>query len=1171
MATRSIKLKIALGRGEQLRHERQAIWTTHELFNQGVHYYMTWLMRLRQQPLDDPDAPNDDILPYARDAQRSNGKDDLPGSDEEVRTLLRRLYEELVPSAVGKSGGASQTGRDYLSLLVDPHSIGGLGLSKSGRRPGWQSMPEGPEREAKRQAWAKRREESLEQGVRQPLKELGILPLFQPFSKTVRNWTRDVPRSRKKSMLPSWDRDMFQQALERLMSWEAWNRRVKTEFENKQERFKALCSRHLDPECRWHQKLRQYEEERKIRLDEVALSSERSFRITRRMIRGWDQLHERWLQVAPSERTEAHLRSIVAEMQKELRGRFGDASDFYLWLAKPENHFLWDETGIRGAIRIHVAINEAEQAIEEAKEFANYTPPDALLHPLWARSDLPGGSNMHKYRLSYDNGRLQATVRLLAQDDQGQIIERDHTLPLRPSGQWDRPHRGSEPPVQIVDYDSVPKAWRTGEKNEPKRTWVRVFDVGTTTVLYGTLGQARLQLERDDFRVRSGDPTLLDQRRAAFRAGNRFPRAYLNITLNLSDRPKPKVLSALVISNPDLETEPKMVADYRLATNTRARSQTATLHDIAKDASSPQETLRVMSVDLGLRKFASCSVFELVNRRHANKFAIPVHGADGLFMQHCRSFTIALSGEEESAEQRKQRASIRAERLILRSALRRLSRLLSLGRHDDPATRKEEWEALLRASEWDNDAQRSAVDRILDPTLLQRLTALFEKPIDADPSWPDEVLRVHREWEHALGQAIHEWRRRGRSRHTDRASRGYGGLSFWHIDELEQTRRLLNAWSCHSRDYETLSNGSRRPLIVRSRQRFSQSAAPRDQDRDTDITLLRHINNLKEDRLKVGADRLVNAALGFEYEGPEKGWVQRHAPCQVILFEDLSRYLFKNDRPRQENSMLMKWGHREIPRTVAMQGEIHGLAVGRVAAEFTSQFRASGRLLTPGIRCHRLTSNEINQPWFKREIQRLKETDPNAPIPAAGQMIPMEGGEWFVTLNEDGTLYQVNADINAAQNIMRRFWTRYSEVIRITCRRLTDNSWGPKTLGKRLSRAVAAELNSKAFVLRPMGDPHDSFWRWVPVNRRAAGLSRSGPEQTDADADEIDAADEEVAQARGEIANFFRDPSGIVIPYVNGEAPWIPAKDFWSRVRTVIGSKLSKVQTPDSADDDFPY
>jgi hypothetical protein len=53
MATRSIKLKLALGKSKNEAEEarraqlRSAVWTTHCLFNEGVAYYMNWLMLMR--------------------------------------------------------------------------------------------------------------------------------------------------------------------------------------------------------------------------------------------------------------------------------------------------------------------------------------------------------------------------------------------------------------------------------------------------------------------------------------------------------------------------------------------------------------------------------------------------------------------------------------------------------------------------------------------------------------------------------------------------------------------------------------------------------------------------------------------------------------------------------------------------------------------------------------------------------------------------------------------------------------------------------------------------------------------------------------------------------------------------------------------------------------------
>ena len=114
--------------------------------------------------------------------------------------------------------------------------------------------------------------------------------------------------------------------------------------------------------------------------------------------------------------------------------------------------------------------------------------------------------------------------------------------------------------------------------------------------------------------------------------------------------------------------------------------------------------------------------------------------------------------------------------------------------------------------------------------------------------------------------------------------------------------------------------------------------------------LLDHLSAIKDDRVKTGSDLIVQAARGFRPDS-HRGWVKRYQPCQMILFEDLPRYLFRTDRPRRENSRLMRWSHREIFAQTTMQGEVYGIGADTTGAGFTSRFHArtgAARLSYPG-------------------------------------------------------------------------------------------------------------------------------------------------------------------------------------------------------------------------------
>ena len=121
--------------------------------------------------------------------------------------------------------------------------------------------------------------------------------------------------------------------------------------------------------------------------------------------------------------------------------------------------------------------------------------------------------------------------------------------------------------------------------------------------------------------------------------------------------------------------------------------------------------------------------------------------------------------------------------------------------------------------------------------------------------------------------------------------------SMWAIDYLTNCRRFLLSWSLlgpESGDVWKLDRDRRGPFSAE---------------------LLERINNIKEDRLKTGAAPIVQASRGYVPDKDEN-WEQRFKSCEIVLFEDLSRYRMRTDRPRRENSQLMKWAHRGVPAEV---------------------------------------------------------------------------------------------------------------------------------------------------------------------------------------------------------------------------------------------------------------
>src|SRR4051794_21153094 len=131
MPTRSIILKLVVPRRPDRLDAARALWSTHQAINEAVAYYerrLLWLRGMGYRTVDGP-VPSAEVitslLEAARVAQHRNveaavvsAEEPAKGSDEEVVRLCRRLYEAIVPAAIGENGTA-QAANAFLGPLTD--------------------------------------------------------------------------------------------------------------------------------------------------------------------------------------------------------------------------------------------------------------------------------------------------------------------------------------------------------------------------------------------------------------------------------------------------------------------------------------------------------------------------------------------------------------------------------------------------------------------------------------------------------------------------------------------------------------------------------------------------------------------------------------------------------------------------------------------------------------------------------------------------------------------------------------------------------------------------------------------------------------------------------------------------------------------------------------------
>ena len=352
---------------------------------------------------------------------------------------------------------------------------------------------------------------------------------------------------------------------------------------------------------------------------------------------------------------------------------------------------------------------------------------------------------------------------------------------------------------------------------------------------------------------------------------------------------------------------------------------------------------------------------------------------------------------------------------------------------------------------------REFLDSLEDSTTASELGSATFKGLDnpkyaTSPNFGQHCQKFYDEAECIVSTRFSEWRKRTRRRSASWKDWGErrdyaGGKSVWMLEYLEAVRKLILSWNLRGRTYGQVNRQDKKQFgTVASR-------------------LLRHINKIKEDRTKTGTDLIVQAARGFLPKKTGKDWEKKHEPCRLILFENLARYLFKVDRPRRENSRLMSWSHRSILDEAKIQAQTYGMTIETTMAGFSSRYLASSG--APGVRCRYLTADDFEEglprQYVVNELEWMLGNTKNKELidiqnalkekVQPGVLVPWSGGELFATLRTETTkigrrssgkrAHIIHADLNAAQNLQRRFWSRCGEAFRISCK--TDTRDGDRS------------------------------------------------------------------------------------------------------------------------------
>lgn len=1136
MATKTINLKMVIDRSDKPKAKelRQALWTTHEEINKAVAQIEKTLLLFRGKSYLTKDDNNEEITISATEVQtealqlarniQNNNNNSILGNDDEILQSLQQLYLEIIK-------GDSQESNKFASPLMDKESMGLMQIfdqiadpepewvdlfkntdqsfidkSKAwikteqanilingkedtklrGRKAGWiNKLSKGEQwQEAfiKDQENKKKDIKGSPELIRKLKQQLFLLPLFKPpvLSKF---------RNYKDKELSPWDRLALRLAVAHILSWESWNVKCKEEWEkiNKLISEQKKCIDKIDAII--IESIRQYERNRHEKLKTISqLTNDEFFKINSRMLRGFDRVKQEWSK--KNCLTENERKEILAEIQTELRWKFGDP-DLYLWLAYETNINIWKSDS--NPLYEVAKLNGLEKMLKRRRPQALMTFADARKHPRWSQFEKKGGTNLKNYEIIQKDNYLFVKLPLLVRTENA-LEEKTFEIKLAKSGQINNPE------IKIINGEQKLLFFYSNEQYSAS--------FSGSDILFDRSIMENKSLEK----IQDGQWG---------KNSNSFG-VWFKLVIDIDPLAPEGWL--------DKKNRPKSTSELN-------HFKSSLLNE--KHIKEIEHGLRVLTVDLGIRTFASCSVFELVKGVPQKGLFWCADTAKDLWAKHERSFVINLPGDNVSPKIQKERIKAYEELSRHKQNKNFLRNILQLSIIDKPDERKKAIDSLASIEE--NISSNKTCFSIFKEN-KHILEELHNKP---DTVWKAQVEDIFKKCERVVSDDISDWRKKTRPKLKERP---YDiGKSYWGIEYLENVRKILRGWSTHARIYNEINRRNTEKQGI-----FANH-------------LLNHINNKKEDRIKTGADLIIQSARGRIYDKTINSWKPKFPPCRLVLFEDLAKYRFHTDRPRRENSQLMRWSHRSIYNEVNQQAAIYGIHIDTTGAGFSSKFFAKNGC--PGIRATKITNDFLqylnNNETIKNKLLSKGFTEN---IFQENNIIPWEGGEFFISFGEDNKLQITHADINAAQNLQRRFWTRYCDTFRVKVKNIITNDgeelWINEDCGSRvlggLSKITGGDgftffrANGNGFVSEKLGKRS-----WSKI---------TGFNNKETEVNSLDAIDEELIdigynpemEEQDQRKIFFRDFSGNILD----KDKFYPSEIFWHNVNKKIAEALKEKYEP---------
>lgn len=1211
---------MVLNRSEKGKELRQALWTTHEEINKAVAKIEEILLLCRgksylakddngkDKPIDEKEVQKKAIS-LARNIQKQNGKTNTNSNDEIIKTL-KQLHTTVI--AAGAQGArtfacplmlkSSKGGESAKKKIVEPlptwvekmqnnvsgweeesikwiQSSEGIAVrnnfdNKSGwikvGKPDYSNTNWQKAFVADQKIQRKNIQESGSSGVLFKLRTLGLLPLFETPIKLSKS------KPKKKDEVGPWNQMVLRLTVQQMSGWEECNQRTENEYEelkeerDKQEKFveerynKTLIA-----------KIHAYENARKKKTQ-----AKYEYVIKRREIRSWEKVLKEWRK--PKCNSEQDRIIALNTLQKKLKGRFGDP-DVLRWIAKEGNEDIWRTDGCLTDI---VKLNGLNFRLDpnnpnKKKEHAISTLSEPRIHPCWV-CYAPTGANLENYILYYDDSQKKSSK--LENKEWAQIKKKANgenngkqslfiamsLLCKEGTNLVSVPFR-----IKLAASDQIKNFMVSRGEKTVVATFIHPREINenyTAKLSESAVLLDRPFMERDKDNEDKYKKNLGKLRDGDFGKKDNTLGIRFKLVCDVESMAPKEWLKNEKICIPDIGLR------YSISDTTFKKKAFKQIGDIWPG-------LRIMSVDMGLRNFASCSIFEIVSKEpSADKtYYEAVEGK--LWAVHITSFILNLPGEKKNP--------IPTE---LWQELNDVEDLLEFQRAfiklQGKSTDKERKEYLdfLQNLDFENDESRKHNKKLL----TDKIIADLNNAVSSD-NWLILCQDYHKEIEKDISGRISAWRNNSSKsmrvkRLTDTLARSTYAINQkvrqnmlqtlisnkefdFASEELSNLQNAVNldadAWEkrvneCIDKLYKkhpSYNIGlslSGLDYLTRVRNLIkSWSAHPRkpDDQRTNDegfaSNLLEHINLKKEDRIKKGADQIIQAARGRKYDENTNKWVPKFEPCRIILFEDLSRYNFKTDRPRKENKKLMQWSHREIINEVERQADLYGITIGTILAEFTSKYCAING--SPGIRAKQLTQEDLDNPFIKEKLEEIK-TELKLKELALDMLVPWDLGEIFVTIDKQNNIVKHHADINAARNLQRRFATAYGEPCRMTViHNVPQNCCLPETIGIRLQNALKSITN------------RNQFCKFIPYRNKKGEIiscSLHGINKDEflhlggklKDEQTPNNKDNKSRMKKGEKLVIFRDPSRNVIH----KDRWYEQSIFWNIVHKRINKALKK-------------